>query len=215
MYECYYNSLKPKWKDDIELAYMDTDSYILNIKTEDLYEDILNDEELKKEFDFSDYNKDHPLYSTINTKVPGKFKDELNGKILTEWIAIRSKCYSYNIFDKGKTILKNKNKGIQKEVSNKNMNMNLFKECLFKDKDNFQQVRRFNSDKHNMQIITTNKLALHKFDQKRFICEDGIKTLPFGTERSSVQVNFILFIKFYLFYFFQFLKIFYFQLFFL
>ena len=60
-----------------ELVASDTDSIILNIKTEDVYKDM---EEIKDELDTSDYPKDHPLHSEKNKKVIGKFKDELNGK---------------------------------------------------------------------------------------------------------------------------------------
>ena len=44
---------------------------------------------MKNYFDLSDYPKDHPLYDTINKKVIGKFKDEANGKIITEFIGLR------------------------------------------------------------------------------------------------------------------------------
>ena len=43
MYEFYYDDLKPKYGDKVRLCYMDTDSFILHIETEDFYKDIADD----------------------------------------------------------------------------------------------------------------------------------------------------------------------------
>ena len=45
MYEFWYNYMKPKYGDNVKLCYMDTDSFIMHIKTEDFYKDIANDVE--------------------------------------------------------------------------------------------------------------------------------------------------------------------------
>ena len=47
MYEYWYDDMKPKYGDNIKLCYMDTDSFIMHVKTEDFYEDIANDIEKK------------------------------------------------------------------------------------------------------------------------------------------------------------------------
>ena len=75
---------------------MDTDSFIIHIKTEDFYKDIAND--VRKWFDTSEYNKkdNRPLLIQINKKVTGIFKDELEEKIMTELIALRAKIYAFN-----------------------------------------------------------------------------------------------------------------------
>ena len=44
MYEFWYDCRKPKYSNDVKLCYMDTDSFIMNIKTNDFYEDIVNDD---------------------------------------------------------------------------------------------------------------------------------------------------------------------------
>ena len=72
---------------------MDTDSFIMNIKTEDFYKDIAND--VEKKFDTSNYEVNRPLPIRKNKKVIGLMKDELGGKIMTEFVALRSKTYSY------------------------------------------------------------------------------------------------------------------------
>ena len=74
-----------------KLCYTDTDSFIINIITEDFFEDISND--VEKWFDMSNYNKKDkiPLPIVKNKKVPGLFKDELGGKIITDFVALRPK----------------------------------------------------------------------------------------------------------------------------
>ena len=53
MYEFRYDYMKPKNGDNVKLCYMDTDSFIMHIKTEDFYKDIAND--VEKRFDTSNY----------------------------------------------------------------------------------------------------------------------------------------------------------------
>ena len=55
-YEFWYDYMKSKYGDNVKLCYMDTDSFIIYIKTEDFYKDIGDDEEYK--FDTSNYKVD-------------------------------------------------------------------------------------------------------------------------------------------------------------
>ena len=91
MYEFWFDYLKPKYGDKIKLCYMDTDSFIVHIETEHFYIDIAKD--VDKWFDTSAYDKDdnRPLPIRKNKEVIGMFKDELNGKIMTEFCAPRAK----------------------------------------------------------------------------------------------------------------------------
>ena len=85
--------MKPKYNDNAKLCYMDTDSFIMNIKTEDFYKAIAND--VDKRFDTSNYEVNRPLPTGKNKKVIGLLKDELGGKIITEFVTLRPKTYSY------------------------------------------------------------------------------------------------------------------------
>ena len=93
MYEFYYDSIKPKYQNNAKLCYMDTHSFIIDIKTEDFSEDIAND--VEKRFDTSNYEVSRPLPKGTNKKVIGLMKDELGGNIMTEFVALRSKTHSY------------------------------------------------------------------------------------------------------------------------
>ena len=93
MYEFWYGYLKPKYGKKARL-YMDMDSFIMDIETEDFYTDIAND--VDGWFDTANYDKNdnRPLPIGINKKVMGMFKDELRGKIMTEFCALTAKTYS-------------------------------------------------------------------------------------------------------------------------
>ena len=93
MYEFSYDYMKPKYGDNVKLCYMDTDSFITNIKTEDFFKDIAND--VEKRFDTSNYECHGPLPTGKNKKVIGLMKDELGGRVITEFVALRPKTYSY------------------------------------------------------------------------------------------------------------------------
>ena len=78
-----------------KLCYMDTDSFVYEIETKDFYRDIAKD--VEKRFDTSGYSKDEnrPLPIGKNKKVIGLMKDELGGKIMTEFVALRAKMHAY------------------------------------------------------------------------------------------------------------------------
>ena len=78
--------MKPKYGDNVKLCSTDTDSFIMNIKTKDFYEDIAND--VEKRFDTSNYEVNRPLLTGQNEKVIGLMKDELGGKIITEFVVL-------------------------------------------------------------------------------------------------------------------------------
>ena len=98
MYEFYYDYLKPKFKYKVKLLYMDTDSFVLHIETEDFYEDIKND--IHDWFDTSKYLKlmNLPLEYGVNKKIIGKMKDELFDGFMKEFIAIGPKVYGFTQF---------------------------------------------------------------------------------------------------------------------
>ena len=99
MYEFWYDYIKQKYGDKARLCYTDTDSFVMYIKTEDFYKDIAGD--VERWFDTSNYDeKDkRPLPIGKNKKVIGLFKDELGGKIMTEFCALRAKSYAFKLDD--------------------------------------------------------------------------------------------------------------------
>ena len=87
MYEFWYDYIKPKYQDKTKLCYMDTETFIIHIKTEDFYNDIAN--VVEKWFDTSNYNKDDQKLLPIGKNKKNCFlKDKLRGKILKELVGI-------------------------------------------------------------------------------------------------------------------------------
>ena len=89
MYKFNYDCMKPKYGANLWLYYMDTDTLVYDIKTEDFYKDITSDVEAK--FNISGYGHSHPLPMGVNKKVIGLMKDKLGGRIITEFMALRPK----------------------------------------------------------------------------------------------------------------------------
>ena len=122
MYELWNDYMKPKYNDNVKLCYMDTDSFIMNIKTNDFYKDIASD--VENWFDTSNYEVNRPLPTGNNKKVIGLMKDELGGKIITEFVTLRDKTYSF-LTDDGKE--DRKAKGTKKWVIKKVIKFNDYK----------------------------------------------------------------------------------------
>ena len=175
MYEFHYDYMLPKYGDNIKLCYMDTDSFVYDIETEDFYKDIADDVEAR--FNTSGYC-DRPLPVGKNKKVIGLMKDELEGQIMKEFIALRPKMYSYRV---GNSEPK-KCKGIKKCVVKKTITFEDYKRCLFDGRNVHRSQLLFRSNKHEVKTLKVNKLALNSQDNKR-ISVDGIASYAIGHHR--------------------------------
>ena len=87
MYEFWHDYMKLKYGDNVKLCYMDTESFVTKIKTEDFYKDIANG--VDKRFGTSNYECDRPLPTGKNKKIIGLMKDELGGRVITEFVDLR------------------------------------------------------------------------------------------------------------------------------
>ena len=152
---------------------MDTDSFAVNIKTKDFYKDISQD--VNKRFDTSNYTFDRPLPMGINKK--GLMKDELGDDIITEFVALRPKAYSYvtNNFIETK-----KAKGTKKCVVNKMLRFEDYKKYLFSNGKVLKSQQRFKSENHEVYTENINKIPLSRDDDKRIVTSDRITSYPYG-----------------------------------
>ena len=175
MHEFWYDYMKPKYKNKVKLCYMDTDNLIMNIKTNDFYKDISY--HVDKRFDTSNYECDRPLSTGKNKKVIGLMKDELGGKIITEFVTLRPKTDSY-LTDDGKE--DKKAKGTKMCVIKRMIKFDDYKNCLLKDKVLLKSQQRFISKKHDVYTENINKIALSNNDDKRIVSSDKIMSYPYG-----------------------------------
>ena len=177
MYDFHYNYIKPKYGDKSKLPFTDTDSLMYEIETEDFYKDI--SEDVKDRFDTSDYPENHPsgIPTGINKKVLGMFKDEAAGKIIKEFVGLRSKLYSYKMDEGGEN---KKCKGIKKQVVTTSITHEDYKTCLTTGKEQLRKQNIIRSYEHEVYTEEVNKIALSALDDKRYILGDGIHTLAWG-----------------------------------
>ena len=167
MYEFHYDYMKPKYNDDnLTLCYMDTDSLIYSIETDN----------------FISYNLSRPLPMGLNKKAISLMKDELGGEIMTEFVTLRPKMYAYKIgsgesttrWDKVK-----KCKGIKKCVVRATISFEDYKNCLLSGETSYRSQLTFRSLKHEVRMLEVNKLVLSRDDDKR-ITVNGISSLARG-----------------------------------
>ena len=125
MYEFWYDYMKPKYNDDVKLCYMDTDSFVMHIKTKDFYKDIASD--VKNRFDTSNYQVNRPLPTGKNKKVIGLMKDELGGEIIMEFVTLRPKTCSFLADDCKED---KKAKGTKTCIIKKIIKFNDYKKCF-------------------------------------------------------------------------------------
>ena len=175
MYEFWYDYMKPKYNGNVKLCYMDTDSFVMNIKTNDFYEDIASD--VENRFDTSNYEVKRPLPTGKNIKVIGLMKDELGGKIIKEFVTLRPKTYSF-LTDDGKE--DKKTKGTKNCIIKKMIKFNDYKKCLLDDEVILKSQKRFVSKKHDIYTENINKIALSNNDDKRIVSSNKISSYPYG-----------------------------------
>jgi len=142
--------------------------------------DLKNNAILLDRMDTANLPSNHPCYIAERKKVPGFFSDEVDGKTMSEFVALRAKSYAYTI--EGVDKQKIKAKGIRGHVVKKHMNINDHKKCLFGDSslEEYTENVSIRSFKHQLKTLKTNKLTYNCGDDKRYILEDGVHTLAHG-----------------------------------
>ena len=141
---------------------MDTDSFLIYFKTEDFYTDIAND--VEKRYDTSNYEVNRPLPKGKNKNVIKLMKDELGGKIMIKFAALRPKTYSYLIGDGNSN---KKAKGTKKCVIKGRIKFLDYKDCLLNNEIILKSQQRFKSEAHNVYTEEVKKTALSTNDDKR------------------------------------------------
>ena len=179
MYDFHYNYIKNKYGDKAKLLFTDTDSLTYEIETEDAYQDFWND---KDRFDNSDYPESSQYFDKTNKKVIGKFKDEAAGMLITEFVDLRSKMYSYIKDDQkvGKTA-----KGIKKYIIKNEIKHEDYTSVLLQNKQIHHTMKTIRSSE--LGSYELNKVSLSCFDNKRYISQDGITSRAYGHHKIQKQ----------------------------
>jgi hypothetical protein len=174
MYDFHYNTMLAKYgHEKCRLLFTDTDSLCYEVQTDDIYSDMGG---MKDLFDFSEYPKDHPLYSPDNCAVIGKMKDETKGVAINEFVGLKPKMYATKTDQKEDK----KAKGVQKVVVKKDICFEDYKTVLFEHTVLTREQNTIRSSKHNLYTINQNKIALSGVDTKRWIKDDGVSSYAHG-----------------------------------
>ena len=173
MYWFHYKYMKPNVR-TLGL-YSDTDSLIYEIESDDLYEDLKNNQAINQECDFSIYAEDNPLYNKHQKLETIKFKDEMGSKIIHSIIALKSKLYSISMGDEQKLSAKGTTRYAQKSLKHSVFYRILTKDALLRTLN-----YTINSERHKICSLQTSKISLSCFDDKRYILPNGVDTLPYG-----------------------------------
>ncbi|CAG8808468.1 14619_t:CDS:2, partial [Cetraspora pellucida] len=168
IYHFWYRYVKERYGDKAQLGYKDTDSYLFQVKTKDIYKDMAERPDL---FDLND------------SKTIGLFKDETPGNVITESYHIRAKSYHYVLADKS---TKSKHKGVSKKGINE-MATNLYMPVLEGSLLDDPIDRSLLSEQEAMQT----EKALCPIDTKRWILSDKITSLPYWHWCIQAYKNFV------------------------
>ena len=177
MYEFFYNYLKPKYGNNIQLQMSDTDSLLFYCECEDIYSDMGESLDL---FDTSDFPKDHVLHSNHNKKVLGKMKDECNGVPITSFVGLRSKMYAFKCINSEHK----RAKGVGRLCVKKDMTFQMYVDTLFNEVSKISTMTSIRSHLHELYCENISKIGLSAFDDKRYLI-NAIESYAYGHYKIS------------------------------
>ena len=182
IYEFHYKYIKRKF--NANYLFTDTDSLVYETETEEVYEDFYKDKNL---FDFSDYPQYSKIFDPVNKKVIGKMKDEVKGKIISEFVGLKSKMYSLiDVDGEGNKKAKGANKNVVKNIRHEEYLDVSFNEKLIRHK-----MRRIQNKLHRIGTYNVCKIYLSCFDDKRYLLGDGINSLAYFHKDAKIQYNWV------------------------
>ncbi|KAK4886133.1 hypothetical protein RN001_002404 [Aquatica leii] len=184
LYNFHYEYMLKKFgHQNCRLLYTDTDSLIYNLYHNNIYDSIKTDFHM---FDTSDYDEDNIFgISRLNKKVLGLMKDECSGRVMLEFVGIKSKLYSFKVqCDSSNTYeAVKKAKGVVDNVIRNTIFFEDYLNCVRQNTTLLREQRSIRSSKHDIFSIKQNKIALAGNDDKRYILSDGVNTCIYILKR--------------------------------
>lgn len=174
MYDFHYSVFEPSYRNRLRMCYTDTDSFVYQIETRDFYKDLK--QHFLNYFDTSNFSTQNSYnLPLLNKKVPGLFKDEMGGNIITEFVGLRSKLYCIKTIEN--TI--KKAKGVKTSVV-REITLSDYKNTLYHGDIIRKTNVLFKSIKHDIFTRSLNKIALSCNDDKRLVTLDKVSTKAWG-----------------------------------
>ena len=122
-------------------------------------------------FDFSEYPLDLKFFDPVNKKVADKMKDEYKGKIIREFVGLKSKLYSLISVDNEELT---KAKGVNKKIRHKE-----FVDVLFNKKVIKHNMKRIQSKLRKIDTYDSCKISLSCLVDKRYVLDNGVNILAY------------------------------------
>lgn len=173
MYEFYYEFIKQNYGDKASLLYMDTDSLILKIYSENFYKEI---KQHVNRFDTSNFKEGNKFDIPVTPSVVGKMKVEYPEKPIYSFYGTAAKSYFVKV---ERDIIK-KAKGIKKNVIKTELHEEDYKGAVERNETVLRSMSIFTSKYHELYTEIKNKVALSGGDDKRFLIPGTTKTLAWG-----------------------------------
>ena len=165
MCEFHYDYMKNKYGNQLKLLFTGTDSFMHEIKTEDVYEDFSSNKEM---FDFSNDSTKSKYYDYSNKLVIGKMNDETGCVVTGEFVGLKTEIYSTIVSIKKQ---KDVNRNVVTTISHNEYKDN---KCLRHSKNRTQ------SKDHRTRTYEMNKISLFCFDDKIYFQSNGYDRLALG-----------------------------------
>ena len=164
MYSFYYDVLIPLYGERVQFIYSDTDSFILNLETDNLEDEFRGP--LAPYLDLSNYPPEHPLHSNQFKGQLGKLKCETPGDYITEIVCLKPKMYAYTTLN-SKHKSHNTVKGVPRYIKD-NLLLEQFKECLYSNTLPNACIYHLGYNKGDMRVVKSNKILLSNVEDKRY-----------------------------------------------
>jgi hypothetical protein len=179
MYDAYYLKIRPNFEHCVFLM-SDTDCMVLAVRTKT---ECNNLDKIAHHLDYSNYPESDKKFSKKRHNALGFFKDELMGKKMEAFCGLRSKTYAFKLRDEKLNALKlhSKCKGVTRSYRKK-ITFQDYKSCV-------QTFSKFEIDQftirsknHKLQTQKINKLCFSSFDDKRYLLQCGVHSVPYGSQ---------------------------------
>ena len=164
MYKFWYSTILPAYGERAEFVYTDTDSFIINIETDDIMNEIKGP--LSEYLDLSNFPRNHPLYSDKFKGELGKLKIETGHHHMKEFVGLKPKAYSF-ITTEDDQVCNNTLKGVPRHIRN-NLNLDNYKHCLYSNDRCSRDIYNLRFHNRDMSVTKNSKVILSNFEDKRF-----------------------------------------------
>ena len=175
MYKFWYSTIVPTYGERAQFVYTDTDSFIINIETEDIMKEINGP--LSNHLDLSNFPCDHPLYSDRCKGELGRLKIETGVHFIKEFVGLKPKAYTYTTTQDDKAC-NNTLKGVPKHIRN-SLNLQCYKQCLYSNSTFRRDIFNLRFYNKHMSLVKNNKIILSSFEDKRFYI-NSFKSYAYG-----------------------------------